>query len=197
MGFDKAMLDVSGSPNALRLARELCKVTSGVLVEVGPGFTHLTSVREAPTGSGPLAALAAGASYLRRRCYAGPALVLACDLPFVDAAVLKVLAGWPGEASIVPVEEGVAQPLCARWSAAGLGLAVELVARGRRAMKALLEVADVELVDVAELAAQMPAHEGPLLADVDTPDDLGRFGVEPPQAPLTSGPGGAAGAEGG
>jgi molybdopterin-guanine dinucleotide biosynthesis protein A len=153
---------------------------------VGQGCSGLPCSREEPGGAGPLAALAAGVSHLWSLGHRGPALVLACDLPFVGAAALRVLAGWPGGASVVPVADGRPQPLCARWSAHDLELAVELVAQGERAMKALLRAATVCLVDEAALVAASPTGTGQLggvgrlLADVDTPEDLRRFGLTPP-----------------
>lgn len=43
MGFDKALVEVDGLPNALRLARALAEVASP-LVEVGPGYSGLEAV---------------------------------------------------------------------------------------------------------------------------------------------------------
>ncbi|HET6809541.1 MAG TPA: NTP transferase domain-containing protein, partial [Acidimicrobiales bacterium] len=119
MGFDKATMVVEGRVSAVRLAAALTAVARPVL-EVGPGRSGLASVSEDPPGSGPLVAIAAGWRALTERGHGGPVLVLACDLPLVDEEVLRLLAGWPGPASVVPVVAGRDQPLCARWSAADL-----------------------------------------------------------------------------
>lgn len=175
MGFDKAYLEVGGVRNAVRLAGVLAEV-AWPLVEVGSGCSGLPAVLEEPRGGGPLVALCAGAESLAALGRAGPALVLACDLPFVTAEALAVLAGWPGGASAVPMVGGRLQPLCARWSASDLALAKELVAAGERSMRALLEAAKVEVLDESNWSGRARR----LFADADTPEDLHRLGVAPP-----------------
>jgi len=138
MGRDKAMLPVGGVPNAVRLA-DLLNLVCLLAFEVGPGRSGLPTTLEEPAGSGPLAAVHAGADALHRVGYRGPALVLACDLPYVGLPVLVWLASWPGTASMVPVVHGRPQPLCARWSDRDLEVAGTLAQEGERSMKALLE----------------------------------------------------------
>ena len=181
MGCDKALIEVGGVPNALRLAGALGQV-AGPLVEVGPGRSGLPAVSEKPPGAGPLVALCAGWEALVARGYSGPALVVACDLPFVTAESLAVLAGWPGVSSAVPVTGGWPQPLCARWSAADMEVARELVAAGERSMKALLAQAAVEFLS----EAVWPGDPRRVFADADTPEDLSRFGLAPSGAPTRS-----------
>ena len=91
MGFDKASMLVDGRTSVARVVEALSAVADPVL-EVGPGRSGLPAVREEPAGAGPLVAIAAGWRALRGRGHAGPVLVLACDLPLVDAAVTRLLA---------------------------------------------------------------------------------------------------------
>jgi molybdopterin-guanine dinucleotide biosynthesis protein A len=117
--------------------------------EVGPGWTSLPAV--ADPGEGPLRALACAPA-------CGDALVLACDLPLVSAPLLRWLADQPGTA--VPVVEGRAQPLCARYSQRTLARAGAVVGR---AMRDLLDVADdVTYLDTSD-------WDPALFADVDSP----------------------------
>ena len=173
MGVDKAALVVDGVPLAERAAAALLAVVSPVL-EVGPGRTSLPVVTEADPGAGPLGALAAGAATLARHGHAGPAVLLATDLPFVTAALVRALASHPSEAAVVPVVAGRRQPLAARYSPAALQLAPALFSAGRRSLAALLE--DVDVVEVTEdgLAPLVDLRE---LEDVDTPEDLARLGL--------------------
>jgi molybdopterin-guanine dinucleotide biosynthesis protein A len=181
MGRDKGTIVIGGETLAARTARLLSTVASPC-VEVGPGSSGLPAVREEPVGAGPLVALAAGASALRRgipgasalrRDIPGasapphfvPALVVACDLPRLDAGLLRWLAEHPAPGSVVPIWDGRPQPLCARWSAGALALASELAAGGARAMQALADGSDAVLV-------APPALLATALVDVDTPEQL-------------------------
>ena len=171
MGRDKAELVLGGETLARRLGRLLGAVASPVL-EVGPGRSGLESIREEPIGAGPLVAVVAGAEALASRAALESALVLACDLPLLTEEALRAIATHPADASVVPVLDGAAQPLCARWSAEDLGRAAALVAQGERSMRALLAVTSPVLLD----AARLP--NGPdVLADVDTPEALIALGL--------------------
>lgn len=168
MGFDKSLLLVDGEPISVRLGRLLGEVASP-LVEVGRGCSGLPTVREEPPGSGPLVAVSAGRAELLRIGHQGPALVLACDLPLLDVAVLHLLVGWPGDASVVPVVHGHTQPLCARWSAGDLDAAAVLVEKGVRSMRALLGHSDPVMLDESLWSGVVGAAT---FADVDVPSDL-------------------------
>ena len=58
-----------------------------------------------------------------RRC-----VLLACDLPFVDAALLRLLVEWPGTGTVIPVVDGRFQYACARYGAAAFDEAARRVA---------------------------------------------------------------------
>ncbi len=176
MGADKATLEVAGVPLARRVADALASVAS-VAVEVGPGTTGLPCVTEEPAGSGPLAAVAAGwAELVRRTGEKQPAIVLACDLPAVTPELLAWLAGRPGDTSVVPVHEGMAQPLCARWSVADLERAGAQLAAGERSLRRVL---GPDTVFVTEEGLAQAVGRG-LTEDVDGPGDLARLALAPP-----------------
>jgi molybdopterin-guanine dinucleotide biosynthesis protein A len=173
MGFDKASLVVEHVPVARRLGQLLQEVASPA-IEVGPGASGLPAVREEPLGEGPLVALCSGHAALSAKEPAAAALVLACDMPLVDAVLLRLLADWPGRGSVVPVVRGHVQPLCARWSSADLRLAAELVRAGERSMRALVARAGVVLLEEQEWSE---AVEERCFFDVDTPADLAALGL--------------------
>jgi molybdopterin-guanine dinucleotide biosynthesis protein A len=192
MGADKALLvAMSSGPGAgpggdtlaARTARLLAQV-AGPCLEVGPGVSGLAALREEPAGAGPLVAVAAGGQALAAAGWAGPVLVVATDLPVLSVAVLEWLAEHRAFGSVVPIA-GSPQPLCARWSAADLDLAVDLVAGGARAMSDLVAAAAPTLA-----GADDPGGPGSAaLADADTPDDARRLGLK--FAPRPDPPGGA------
>lgn len=173
MGADKARLVVAGETLAARAARVLAEVCDPVL-EVGPGVSGLAAVREDPPGAGPLAALVAGADAAGR----APVLLLGCDHPFVEAPLLRLLAGWPGAGSVVPLADGRPQYLCARYGPTSLDAARRLLAAGHAALRDLEGAGDVDYVREVRWRAVAPPHA---LADVDHPADLDRYGLPRPE----------------
>jgi molybdopterin-guanine dinucleotide biosynthesis protein A len=191
MGFDKALIEVGGVPNAARLVAELATVAAPV-VEVGSGAGGAqTVVQERPPGGGPLAAVCAGADALAAAGWAGPSLVVACDLPFVGRSVLSALARHRAPGSVVPLAAGRLQPLCARWSWGDLALARRLLACGERSMRALLDAANFATLGPYD----WPPGTGEAdLSDVDTPEDLFSLGLGPRSVAAFASAGAEAGA---
>jgi molybdopterin-guanine dinucleotide biosynthesis protein A len=168
MGTDKATLVIDGETLAARAARVLSAVCEPV-IEVGPGVSDLAHVREDPPGAGPLAALMAGAGALD----ANVVLLLACDLPFVGAPVLRLLAEWPGTRSAIPVVGDRFQYACARYGPAALDEARVVLRRGGSSLKAIAEVDCDHVPETAWRAVGAPNS----FADIDTPDDMHRLGL--------------------
>ena len=139
------------------------------MLEVGAGVSGLPHVREDPPGSGPLAALVAGAAVLGA---CEPIVLLACDLPFVEAPILRLLADWPGAGTVVPVLEGRSQYACARYGIDAIERAARALAAGDRSLRAA--AAGSEELGEERWRAVAPAH---VFEDVDTPHDLQRLGL--------------------
>ncbi len=171
LGTDKATLPFRGETLAARAARVLTVVCETV-VEVGPGVTALPAVRETPPGSGPLAAMVAGASALGT----APFLLLACDMPFVEVPLLDFLARYPGDGAVVPVAGGRPQYTCARYGTASVVEALGVLRTGRGGFKDLR--GSIEPIPEAEWRRVAPADA---FTDIDTPGDLARFGSEHPR----------------
>jgi molybdopterin-guanine dinucleotide biosynthesis protein A len=170
MGADKAALSPAGGGT---LAGRTAGLLAGVCVialEVGPGGSGLPAVTDGLPGAGPLAAVATGSRALASRGWTGAALVVATDLPRLDADMLRWLAAHLHPGSVVPVASGRPQPLCARWVGADLALACRLVAGGERSMTALVEAAGPALPAVTPGRAAA-------LDDADTPADARRLGL--------------------
>jgi molybdopterin-guanine dinucleotide biosynthesis protein A len=174
MGRDKAELIVAGERLADRAARVLQTVCDPVL-EIGPGRSALETIGDDDPHTGPLAALVTGAGALRTRGYEGAVLLLAVDLPFVDARLLELLVNHPAADSVVPLAGGVRQSCCARYAPDALAAAADFVERGERAMHALLS--SVPVVEITEPEWHTVASPD-ALADLDTPEDLARHGVD-------------------
>jgi molybdopterin-guanine dinucleotide biosynthesis protein A len=169
MQTDKASIVWRGETLAARAARVLAEVCDPV-VEVGPGITGLRHVREDPPGSGPLAALVAGADAVGSST---PVVLLACDLPFVEAPTLRLLAEWPGTRTVVPVVAGRRQYACARYGPDAIERARRALAAGDLALRA------AAAGDCDELSEEDWRVVGPAgsFEDVDTVADLDRLGL--------------------
>ena len=104
----------------------------------------------------------------------GPALLLAVDLPRVDEGLLQWLRDRPGAPTAVPEVDGRLQPVCARYGPDALIAADSLVTGGIRALRALFDVVDHDVITESEwrLVAAVDAF-----TDIDTPADAARFGI--------------------
>jgi molybdopterin-guanine dinucleotide biosynthesis protein A len=124
----------------------------------------LESIADDPPGIGPLGGLAG----LLERAGRAQALALACDMPFVSAALVARLLASPEAAAIAPRREGRWEPLCARYDPARvLPIVRRRIAAGQRSLQPLLDDAGaIELPPEAGDAAE--------LEDWDTPDDAAR-----------------------
>jgi molybdopterin-guanine dinucleotide biosynthesis protein A len=182
MGSDKALLEVDGHRLVDRAAAVLRAVADPV-IEVGPGWSGLAAVREDPPGSGPLAALGAGAAALRAAGHDGQVLVLAVDMPRVSVELLRFLARRGGPETAVPRADGHPQPMCARYGPDVLAAVDERLAAGGQSLRDLLEtLAASGAVGWVEREEWEPVAGPDAFSDVDTPEDLRRL-REAPQGP--------------
>jgi molybdenum cofactor guanylyltransferase len=177
LGVDKATLLLDGETLARRAARVLGGVCRPVL-EVGPGVTDLPAVDEGPRYRGPLVAVAAAGDVLRGRGHAGPAIVLAVDLPGVETRLLELLRDWPGAPTVVPEVDGRLQTACARYGADALLAARSLVEGGLRRLHDVLDLVEVDRVGV-DVWGSVATREA--FVDLDTAADAARLGVELPR----------------
>lgn len=180
MGSDKSQWRRGGETLAVRSARVLATTCHPVL-EVGSGVSGLDVVREDPPGAGPLVAASAGWAALRERePTVGAAIVLAVDLPFVDEAVLRLLAAASpaGVAARVPRVGGRAQPLCARYDATAFEITVDVIAGGASSLHAWLDALTVEYLDDDVWTAVGGVGA---FTDVDTAAEATGAGLERPR----------------
>ena len=173
MGRDKSRIVIDGTTLARRNAALLARVVTRAY-EVGPGHSGLVATREDPVGAGPLAAIVAGNRLLRANGHRGAALVIACDLPFVDESLLTFLAEYDAPGTVMPVVDGRAQPLLARWGVRDLDEAQRRYECGERSLRHITDGDDVTLLGES---AWRHVASSRTFADVDTPEDLVRYGL--------------------
>jgi molybdopterin-guanine dinucleotide biosynthesis protein A len=180
LGRPKGELRVGGRTLADRAAEALRPVCRRVLISVqegarnpAPRFAPVAD--EAPAGRGPLAGIAAAFG----AAAGADLLVLACDYPRVDAALLGALlrGARPGDAlTAVADSRGRLHPLVGLWRVALAPAVHEALAAGR------LRVLDlVAGVRVARLGREAFAGRDldALLLNVNVPADLQALDAEP------------------
>ena len=137
-----------------------------------PGrYLFVETVADRYPGCGPLAGIHA-ATLASRFPHV---FVAACDMPGLDADVIRFLVARIGAAdAVVPCWNGDVEPLHAVY-AAHCGPAIEACLRaGRHALRDFLAGARVDYVDEAELGAVGGAAAS--LTNVNTPEELAAVG---------------------
>ena len=165
-GCDKAALRTADGECLLeRLLRFARAVQLAPVVIGGAARPDVLVLPDDPPGIGPIGGLRALLAYAAQR----PALALACDLPYVSAALISRLAHTPSRAPVLAPrdpETGKWQPLFARYDAARMLPALDAaIARGVRSFQTWLRGEYVE-----ELA--LAPEERALLADWDEPRQM-------------------------
>ncbi len=174
MGADKALLDVDGRPLALTVARALRAAGAEPVVAVGGDLEGLTAVglRAVPDlhpGEGPLG----GVLTALQAVDADVVVVLACDLPDVDADVVRAVVTALGDDDDVaaPRHDDRLELLHAAYRQRAEPVLAAAFAAGERALHRAAQ--GLRIAAVTDLPPQA-------LADADEPADLRRRGGETP-----------------
>jgi molybdopterin-guanine dinucleotide biosynthesis protein A len=167
MGTDKGVLAYHGGPQA-RWAYELLVTCCGsAYVSVRAAQQDRVPYRDLPllvdelADAGPAAGLAAAWARHPEMAW----LVLAVDLPGVDASLLATLRAGRDAARSATVfrhTDGTLEPLCAIWEPRSHTVLTQQLRHGRRSLRRLLEDADICVTS---------APEPWRLVSVNTPDE--------------------------
>lgn len=176
MGADKCMLDLGGRTLLQRAVDALDAVADEVVTVTGPGRPpplvrspgSLYHAVDSIADGGPLVGILAGLEATS----APVAVAVACDLPFVQPDLLRLLLDRVSEGArfVVPVHEGQPQLLCSAWRGDAAPLLRAHVEAGDRAVHAMLDALDAELVPPEVWRDADP--EGWSFVNVNTPEDL-------------------------
>ena len=175
MGRDKALIRLGGR-TLLERAIELVRSAGGTPVIVGPprpeaalaGVTRVDDAEGDGEPAGPLAALRCGLV-----ATGAPRVVaLGCDLPLLTPAFLALLVRESEHAdAVVPECGGTRHVLAAAYARACLAAIEGRLARGERALHAILPEVRTRILREADLAE----CGGPdIFLNVNTPGDLER-----------------------
>lgn len=177
MGTDKALLPLPGNaPETFlaRMASTLAPLCAEVLIVARDpaqfadvAFPGTRMVFDQKSGGGPLMGLYSGLSAMQSTT----ALVVAVDMPFIQPALLTFLLDcYRQDTLVVPVVDGVPQVLLALYPHSILPLIESLLQQGKRAPRALLELAPVHYIEEARLRRVDPQLRS--FVGINTPQDL-------------------------
>jgi len=174
-GVAKGLLKAPGSEATLieRLLGELRDaVPLAPIVLVGRaeayGALSLPALADNPPGVGPLGGAISLFEEAQRRNLRS-VLALTCDLPRVGSALLARLASEaPHAAALVTTQQGVRNPLVARYAAAAaLTAAREALQKNFRSVQSVLDALNGGVMTLTQTTAEESS-----LADWDEPSDL-------------------------
>jgi molybdopterin-guanine dinucleotide biosynthesis protein A len=156
MRADKALLDYHGKPQVQWMAELIAPYCVDVHASVRPEQADepvragLPRIVDAPVGAGPIAGILGAQRHDPDAAW----LVVACDLPFLDARTLEHLLARRDPARIATAyrsaHDGMPEPLCAIWEPASHAALAAAVAADRHCPRAVLKQADVALLDLPD-----------------------------------------------
>lgn len=176
MGVDKASLILDGTTMLQRSVDRLRLAVDEIVLVAAPGrplpdvvTDHSIEVVEDPVeGEGPLVGIAAGLEV----CRTDAALVVAVDMPFVEAPLLSALLGrlesphrW-----VLPLAERRPQPLCSAFAVSALTVIREHLEAGDRAPMAV--AADLDAYRMQPEEWQPYDAIGRSFINVNTPEEF-------------------------
>lgn len=173
MGRDKSQLILQGETLVERITRRLAALSDDlILVANAPEPLAGSGVRQIGDvlpGGGALSGLHAGLTVARYEY----ALVVACDMPFLNLNLLRHMAGLvSGYAVVVPRWQGELEPLHAFYSRECLPVIEPILAHGGGRIIELYERVSTRYVEPDEIAHFDP--EGWSFFNINTPEDWER-----------------------
>lgn len=173
MGADKALLSVDGRPIIQRVIETVRTVAADVILVGASAHTHAwlggRPVEDLVPEGGPLAGIYTALSAARfHHC-----LVVACDMPFLNARLLRHMhrraASWD---VVVPHLDGHLEPLHAVYSRACLEPIATMLNQGRVCPLDLYPMVRTDYLEAQEIALFDPDYRS--FINLNTPADLAR-----------------------
>ncbi len=168
MGQDKAGLLLDGVSLLQRATATMQRSFLQVIVSVRQPRAEvvLPQVCDAQADGGPMAGLVAGLEQVDTPWM----FAVACDMPFIQSAVIERMAELRGDyQAVVPLIGGHPQPLFAFYAQTALATMREMQAAGEKRVRAVLQQLDVRYVEEAELRDYDTQFRS--FVDLDTPQD--------------------------
>ena len=188
LGRDKSFLVVDGQPLVARTVQRLVALSDDLVVvtndpaRYAPLALPARLVPDERPGQGSLMGIYSGLKAVRHR----KALVVACDMPFLNALLLGYMLPLAnGYDVVVPRVGGFLEPLHAIYSKACLPAMARLLEQDRHKITAFFHQVRVRYVEEGEIDRFDPHHLS--FVNVNTPEDWegvqGRLAEENKRAP--------------
>ena len=178
MGRDKALIDYQGRPIIAHVIDTLHAVADDIVVVsnrsdlYSPFGARVVADYDPPCG--PLGGIAAGLQAAMHPL----AVVVACDMPFLNVTLLRWLIDLAeGYDAVVPQTGTEFEPLHAVYRRECYRPIVRRLERGER--RVISFFADVRLRPVPEVGWRALDPEGRSLVNLNTPDDLNQLSASP------------------
>jgi molybdopterin-guanine dinucleotide biosynthesis protein A len=170
MGIDKALIEIDGRPLALRVADELAKVCDGVALVGDPErYSHLglPVIPDSFPGQGPLAGIEAALA----ASHSEANLILACDMPALDPAVVEQLFSAHSDCAVPQYPDGKTEPLCSVFSRRCHPVIREALETGVRKVTDCHRLLETRGFALSYVPVENISH----FENLNTPEDLLRF----------------------
>jgi molybdopterin-guanine dinucleotide biosynthesis protein A len=172
LGRDKSLLPLDGEPLLAHVVHRLSLLSDDRIVVTNDPARYESLalparlVPDERPGVGALMGLYSGL----KAAHHPYALVVACDMPFLNLSLLRYMASLiEGYDVVVPHLDGYFEPLYAIYSKACLPAIERVLAQGRRQIIAFFDQVRVRRVAESEIDRFDPAHASFL--NVNTPED--------------------------
>lgn len=176
MGVDKASMLLDGVTLLQRTVTALSEVAAEIVAVRAPGQSlpavesacPFSVIEDAVEGEGPLIGIAAGLREARHDV----ALVVACDMPFLQPPLLRLLAerAAAGRRFVVPMYDRRPQPLCSAFRREALPVLEARIEAGERRIMAVADGLDADRVPPEQWAAADAG--GRSFENVNTPEEF-------------------------
>ncbi len=175
LGRDKSLLEIEGQPLLARTVHTLSALSHDLIVVTNAPERYASLglrvrfVADERPGVGSLMGVYSGLKAARHP----HALVVACDMPFLNPALLRyLLALTDGYEVVIPRLDGLPEPLHAVYSQACLPAMERVLRRGQRQIIAFFDQVRVRWVEKSEFAPLDP--QGLSFFNINTPQDWAR-----------------------
>jgi molybdopterin-guanine dinucleotide biosynthesis protein A len=179
MGSNKALLDFGGRPLISVLIDRILPITDQILISSNDPhcykFLNFPVIQDRYPGHGPLAGLHAAMLSSDSSLF----IVLACDLPNLEAPLLRNLISLAEgyDAAIPRTSGGLAHPLCAVYRRTCLPAVENALLRGvNKVVEIMLESA----LSIKWVSPEEGRFRDEDLANINTPEDLRKFRMNAP-----------------